>query len=98
MKYRFSPLPNTQAARRYKVQSGDSKTQAFFNFSKEILVIWGNPLETKLHELMIAYVKKNGWAKEPVAIGDKSPRSLSKYIASLQPAPAKHKKAAVQTK
>ena len=84
MKYRFTHLPNTQAAKRFKVQSGDSKNQAFFNFEKEILTIWGNPLEDKLQELMIAYVKRNGWAKEPVAVNpENSLHHLNQNIASL---------------
>ena len=84
MKYRFFHLPNTEHATKFRVKSQDGKNESDFNFSKAILSMWGNPLEDKLEELMIAYLKRNGWGKQPVNVTTtESPKNLNQYIASL---------------
>lgn len=84
MKYRVSHVPNTQKALNFKIVSADSKNQTVFNICKDLFLTWGKPSEAKLKEMMVAYVKKNGWAKEPVAISEvKGSRDLNFFITEL---------------
>ena len=84
MKYQFTHLPNTAQALKFKVRSQEGGKESFFNISHAIVDVWGNPLESKLRAVMIAYIKKNGWSKEPVTITPKnSLRNINRYIASL---------------
>ena len=84
MKYRFTHLPNTQKARTFKVNSLDGKNESVYCVSRKLVDIWGNPEESKIEQLIIAHIKKNGWAKQPVAIDAKDySRSLTYAIASL---------------
>lgn len=89
MKYRVSHVPNSGHGVNFKMCNEQGKHESFFTFSHELIDVWGNPLEAKLKELMIAYVKRHGWVKEPVTMTDKnSPRSLQHLIASLPKAKA----------
>lgn len=84
MKYNVSQLPNTGNAKQFKVKSIAEKKETSFSFSRELLTVWGNPLQPKLKEVMIAYIKRNGWSKETVAISEKNiSRNLNSYVASL---------------
>lgn len=84
MKYRVSSLPNSSHANRFKVNDEQGKHETVFNISKELIDVWGNPLTPKLKTVMVAYIKKHGWAKEPVAVDCKnSPRSLNAYVHAL---------------
>ena len=84
MKYRVSALPNTQHANRFVVRDIKGTHETQFNISKESLLIWGKPDPKKIKHFMIAYVKKNGWVKEPVDVcPKKSPRNLNHYITDL---------------
>ena len=85
MKYRVSHLPNSSHANRFKVQDAQGKNETVFNISKSLIEVWGNPSVLQLKEVMVAYIKKNGWAKEPIGVDSKnSPRSLNAYVRSLQ--------------
>ena len=85
MTYAFSHLPNTGHAKRFKVRNAQKKDVSFFNFSRSLIGMWGNPLEEKLERFMIAYIKRHGWVKEPVVLDStNSPKNLSQFIASLQ--------------
>jgi hypothetical protein len=83
MKYRVSQIPNTGRALNFKVRDPEGKKQSIFNFSHSIIETWGNPKEEKLKEVMIAYIKRHGWVKEPVAISADTPKNITRYIASL---------------
>lgn len=84
MKYRVSNLPNSGKAINFKIQDQKGEKQSSFSFSHTLVDVWGMPKEPMLKELMVAYVKRNGWQKENVSMTDKnSPRSLSCYIADL---------------
>ena len=84
MKYRVSHLPNTGKTTQFKVKSAEDKKETAFSFSNDVLTTWGNPLESKLKEFMIAYIKRHGWAKERVAISStNSEKNLNAFIASL---------------
>jgi hypothetical protein len=88
MKYRLSTQPNTQHVHCFVIRDFKGTHETRFNISKKTLDIWGKPSVDKLKQFMIAYVKKNGWAKEAVEVTPaKSPRSLSNYITSLQGKP-----------
>ncbi len=48
------------------------------------MTVWGNPLQSKLKEVMVAYIKRNGWSKEMVTLSEKnSAKNLNSYVASL---------------
>lgn len=84
MKYRVSQLPNTGHANRFKVQDPAGKHLTEFLISKDLISIWRNPSPLQLKEVMVAYVKKNGWVKEPVSLDTaNSPRALNAFVASL---------------
>lgn len=84
MKYRVSDVPNTGHAVNFKLQSAKGDQQSLFCFSRQIMDVWGNPQKSSLKEVMVAYVKRHGWQKEPVTMTPKnSPRSLSCYVAEL---------------
>ena len=84
MKYRVSHLPNTGKEKQFKVQSAEDKKETSFSFSNQVLSVWGNPLESKLKEFMVAYIKRHGWSKERVAISPaNSERNLNTQIAAL---------------
>lgn len=84
MKYNVSQLPNTGKALQFKVKSVAEKKETAFSFCKELLTVWGNPVQSKLKEVMVAYIKRNGWSKDMVAISEKnSHRNLNSYVASL---------------
>lgn len=92
MKYRIAPLPNTQHAHRFVIRDAKGTHETQFNISKESFMVWGKPSTEKLGQFMIAYVKKNGWAKEPVDVcAEKSPRNLGTYIHDLAHAKGKSK-------
>ena len=85
MQYLFSQVPNTAHAKRYKVRSTDGKKEVAFDFSKSIIVMWGNPVDKELQDVMVAYIQRDGWAKGPVSLTEKnSEKNLWKHIASLQ--------------
>ncbi len=84
MKYRVSHLPNTGKSTQFKIQCAEDKKETAFSFSNDLLSVWGNPLESKLKEFMIAYVKRHGWSKERVAISSaNSEKNLNTQIAAL---------------
>ncbi len=84
MKYQFTHLPSTANALKFRVRSQEGGKESFFNISHEVIEVWGNPLEAKLRTVMIAYIKRHGWSKDPVAITPKnSLRNLNRYVASL---------------
>ena len=84
MKYNVSQLPNTGKALQFKVKSIAEKKETAFSFCKELLTVWGNPVQSKLKEVMVAYIKRNGWSKEMVSISGKNTLpNLNTYVASL---------------
>lgn len=84
MKYNVSHLPNSSHSLNFRVRNPKGKEETVFQISKEAVSVWGNPSEAKLKELMVAHIKKNGWAKETVMIcGEKSPRNLTVFIDSM---------------
>ena len=83
MKYHVKALPNNEKALRFKIRSEDGKQESVFNFCKENLGVWGNPAESKLKEMMVSYVKKNGWGKEVVIKTEENNHNLTHYIAAL---------------
>lgn len=84
MKYRVSHLPNTGKATQFKVKSAEEKKETSFSFSNDLLSVWGNPVESKLKEFMVAYIKSHGWSKERVAISSaNSEKNLNSQIAGL---------------
>ena len=84
MRYRVSNLPNTGQALNFKMKSAEGGKESTFSFCRELVSVWGNPSETDLKEVMIAYVKQHGWSKAPVALSEKnSSRSLRNFVASL---------------
>ncbi len=85
MQYLFTRLPNQGHAQKYRVRDFKSKSETLFSFSYSIIEIWGKPLEPRLENLMIAYLKKKGWVKEPVVITpENAPRNLTTFLESLQ--------------
>ena len=86
MKYQFTHLPSTAKALKFKVRSQTGGKESFFDISHSVVEVWGNPLEAKLREVMIAYIKKHGWSKEPVTLTLKnSMRNLNRFVASMPP-------------
>lgn len=84
LQYRFTHLPNTEKALRFRVRGPESGNEAFFNFARPLISVWGNPLEEQLRQLMIAYIRKHGWAKEPVTMTlENTPQNLTNYIIAL---------------
>jgi hypothetical protein len=86
MKFLISSVPGTSHFKSYKVRHPEEEgKEVYFNFCKELLTVWGNPLEPKLNEVMVAYIKRNGWtAKGPIEITEKnSARNLNTFVASL---------------
>ncbi len=84
MKYRISHVPNSQNTLNYKVTSQEGDKQASFAICKELFEVWGKPADSKLGEVMIAYIKKNGWSKAPVVITEeKAARNINTYVHSL---------------
>ena len=90
MSYAFSTLPSTQRAKKFRVRDPKTKAEAFFTIEKEVLGFWGNPLEAKVEQFMIGYLKKNGWPKEPVEVTPKNTaKDLTSLIAGFSKAPKK---------
>jgi hypothetical protein len=84
MKYAFTTLPSTAHDHKFKVQDTESKGEAFFNISRDVVSIWGNPAVAKMEQYMIGYLKKNGWPKEPVNVTmQNTPKDLSQGIADF---------------
>ena len=84
LNYRFTHVPNTEKALRYRVNGPEKGSEAHFDFSKKLISLWGNPAEEDLRQLMIAYVRKHGWAKEPVTMTtENSPGNLRHYIQAI---------------
>ena len=97
MKYRFTRLPNVEQFHKYKVCGDENKTGIIFKFSYPIIVTWGNPLKEILEQLMIAYIKRNGWPKDTVEFNSKnSPHNLSQYLSTLILGKSKPKKQTVK--
>lgn len=84
MNYLISHVPNSQKTLNYKIKSAEGDKEAAFSFCKELYMVWGKPSEQKLGQVMIAYVKKNGWSKSPVILDEKtSGRNLNTYVSAL---------------
>ena len=89
MKYRVSLIPDSEKTMNFKVWSDEGKEEVIFHFSKQLLSVWGRPLPAKLREVMVAYIKKNGWSKTPVEISlANSLKNLNQQIKHLTPVKA----------
>ena len=97
MQYWIKDLPNEGQAKRFKVHDEKNDHEVLFRFPYAMLTIWGNPVKEKLGHLMIAYIKKNGWGKQPVEFAAKNtPGNLGAYIAALTQEKAAKKEKAVK--
>lgn len=84
MKYPVTHLPNTAHALRFKITNEKADKHSEFAIDRKLNDVWGKPAVAKLKEVMVAYVKRHGWPKDPVTLDLKnSPRSLNGYTAFL---------------
>jgi len=84
MKYRVSQIPDSQKSMNFRFWTDEGKEEVVFNFARPLLVVWGNPGQDKLREVMVAYTKKNGWSKKAVVFDlTNSLKNMTQYIHSL---------------
>lgn len=90
MNYNVSHIPDTANFLNFKVRNTEGK-EVIFNFCKETFLVWGKPSVLRLKEVMVAYVKRNGWtAKSPVEINlANSSRNINTFVKSLNESKAK---------
>lgn len=76
-------MPNSAHALNFKIKTekGDKQTQ--FSICRDLIDVWGKPAESKLKEVMVAYVKRHGWAKDVSLDLKNSPKSINTFIKSL---------------